>query len=59
MNTLPQPEDHWRKDCMHWRGKVLTGRWAHWCLDWDCLPVDETTPEWPCSCKDQLEASTR
>jgi hypothetical protein len=44
----------WIKDCVHWRGRVLTGRHAHWCMDWDCLPIDETTPEWPCACADEL-----
>lgn len=35
----------WEADCMKWRGRVLTGRFAHWCYDWDGLPVDETTPD--------------
>jgi hypothetical protein len=41
---------HWAEDCLKWRHKVLTGRHAHWCFDWDDLPVDETCPEWPCGC---------
>ena len=40
----------WEKDCLRWRHKVLTGKHAHWCPCWDELPVDETTPEWPCGC---------
>ena len=40
----------WIEDCMKWRGKVLTGKESHWCYGWDGLPVDETTPEWPCEC---------
>ena len=40
----------WKEDCMKWRGKVLTGKESHWCYGWDGLPVDETTPEWPCEC---------
>jgi len=32
-------------DSMHWRGRILTGQLAHWCYDWDLLPVDETTIE--------------
>jgi len=40
----------WNEDCMRWRGRVLTGAKAHWCGDWDGLPVDETMPEWPCTC---------
>jgi len=43
-------EHKWDTDCMHWRGRVLTGRYAHWCYDWDGLPIDETTSEWPCGC---------
>jgi hypothetical protein len=40
----------WVKDCYRWRGEVLLGQHAHWCPDWDYLPIDETTPEWPCPC---------
>jgi hypothetical protein len=35
----------WIEDCMKWRGHVLTGERAHWCYDWDGLPVDETCGE--------------
>jgi hypothetical protein len=48
---MKQQSSDWILDCMHWRGKVLTGKRAHWCEDWDGLPVDETTPEWPCNCR--------
>lgn len=41
---------HWVHDCDRWRGLVLTGRYAHWCPQWDGLPMDETCPEWPCQC---------
>ena len=40
----------WADDCLKWRGKILTGHYKHWCHEWDGLPVDETTPEWPCGC---------
>lgn len=40
--------DAWVEDCYKWRGAVLTGKYRHWCHDWDGLPVDETTPEWDC-----------
>ena len=41
----------WEADCIKWRGRVLTGAKAHWCYDWDFLPVDETTEEIEaCSC---------
>ena len=49
-HIAPEWRDQWRKDCLHWRGKVLTGAKSHWCDEWDGLPVDETTPEWPCGC---------
>lgn len=35
-------------DCLHWRHRVLTGKYAHWCYDWDGLPVDETCGEFTC-----------
>jgi len=47
----------WQRDCRLWRGRVLAGRFAHWCIDWDGLPVDETTPEWPCVCAAELRAA--
>lgn len=40
----------WERDCLEWRGMVLTGRHAHWCPTWNHLPMDETCPEWPCGC---------
>jgi hypothetical protein len=40
----------WAADCLRWRGRLLTGKFSHWCWDWDGLPVDETCPEWPDSC---------
>ena len=47
----PKPiTSEWERDCRHWRGRALTGKHAHWCPDWDYLPIDETTPEWPCVC---------
>lgn len=44
----PQPSSEWAADCMLWRKRILTGSKAHWCSDWDGLPVDETTPEFEC-----------
>lgn len=38
----------WEEDCKRWRGKTLVGRYAHWCMEWDALPVDETTFEFDC-----------
>ena len=32
-------------------GRVLTGRFRHWCAEWDFLTVDETTLEYEaCTC---------
>lgn len=44
LKTKSQAQE-WAEDSRRWRhGEVLTGFWAHWCYDWDGLPVDETTP---------------
>lgn len=40
----------WITDCQKHRGKILTGKYAHWCYEYDGLPVDETCPEWRCGC---------
>jgi len=41
----------WIKDCLKWRKRILTGKKAHWCADWDDLPIDETCLEFPCVCE--------
>lgn len=48
MIILTSPD--WHTDCQKWRGRVLTGKHAHWCAEWDHLPMDETCAEWPCGC---------
>lgn len=49
--TAPAEDDAWREDCVGYRGRVLTGVGAHWCPDWDGLPIDETCAEWEaCAC---------
>lgn len=35
----------WEQDCIREYGKRLTGDYAHWCPEWDGLPVDETCVE--------------
>ena len=40
----------WVQDCLYWRGKVLKGDHRHWCPDWDFLPIDSTSIEYPCAC---------
>lgn len=43
--------EDWIEDCLHWRGKVLTGKYGHWCPEWDYLPIDETCEEWGICCE--------
>jgi hypothetical protein len=45
-----KPSPDWIRDCMRWHGRVLDGKHAHWCYEWDGLPIDETCDEWPCGC---------
>lgn len=40
----------WIDDCKEWWGEVLTGKYAHWCPEWDDLPIDETRREFECCC---------
>ena len=45
------PSADWIEDSIRWRGTVLTGKRAHWCPEWDFLPVDETCAEFEtCTC---------
>lgn len=43
-----KPSQDWIDDCMKFRGRVLTGNKAHWCYEWDGLPVDDTCVEFEC-----------
>lgn len=43
------------KACFEYRGDFLMGKYAHWCVDWDDLPIDETCGEWPCACVDDWD----
>lgn len=44
-------EEKWKKDCLRYGDRVLTGKYAHYCWDWDELPIDETVPEFKvCTC---------
>jgi len=57
MHTNPQEHlEKWEDDCMHWHGKVLQGEKAHWCPEWDGLPIDETCAEFE-SCICDLESN--
>lgn len=43
------------RDSKKERGRVLTGRYSHWCYEWDGLTIDETCDEWRCECAKELE----
>jgi hypothetical protein len=54
MRFISVPKD-WVEDCRVYRGVTLNGLFAHWCSDYDGLPVDETCwGEWPCACAEDL-----
>ena len=38
----------WKADCLKWHGRILIGKDAHYCYDWDGLPIDETCEEFRC-----------
>lgn len=42
--------EDWVRESYRWRGVPMLGKHAHWCPDWDFLPIDENSPEWPCPC---------
>ena len=44
---MPWSEE-WFRESKKWVGRILDGQYAHWCDDWDGLPVDETTKEFEC-----------
>ena len=40
--------ENWDQDCIRWMGRLLIGKYAHWCPEWDYLPIDETCMEFTC-----------
>ncbi len=52
---MPSPDAEWEEDCLRWRGEVLTGKYSHWCWEWDGLLIDETCGERPCGCEEDLK----
>lgn len=38
----------WEQDCLRYGDRVLTGKYQHWCPDWDGLPIDDTVSEFDC-----------
>ena len=47
---MSEQSQEFMEDSLRWRGRILNGVYAHWCFEWDELPIDETCPEWPCGC---------
>jgi hypothetical protein len=43
-----KPSEDWIEDCVRHYGRVLKGEKAHWCPEWDYLPIDDTCPEIEC-----------
>lgn len=38
-------------ECLIYYGERLTGEFAHWCVTWNQLPIDESCPEFAiCDC---------
>ena len=49
-----KPSQDWIDDSTRWMGEVLTGKYAHWCPEWDYLTIDETCMEFiACHCYDK------
>jgi len=44
------PATDWAEDCMACYGQILLGKYAHFCYEFDGLPIDETCREFLC-CK--------
>jgi hypothetical protein len=41
----------WVKDCYRWHDRLLTGKYQHYCPEWDYLPIDDTCMEFEvCTC---------
>lgn len=37
--------EEWYEVSARYHGRALTGKYAHFCNDWDDLPIDETCDE--------------
>ena len=50
--TIVDLSEDWIEDCNHHHGRLLTGKFAHWCPDFDYLAIDETVDEFQyCQCE--------
>lgn len=50
MNVDQNQTTRWVDACDKSRGRTLAGIHAHYCIEYNDVPVDETCPEWPCTC---------
>lgn len=51
MDELNLPPLDWNVEWFRWNGMRPPGVYAHWCEEWDYLPIDEHCPEFfCCSC---------
>ena len=49
---MTEYSEDWKEDCMSCWGKILEGKYRHWCADWDYLAIDETChPFAYCNCE--------
>lgn len=37
--------EDWKRECLFYWHKVLDGKYAHWCQDWDELPIEGIIPQ--------------
>lgn len=45
---MSKPSQQWITECRNYYGEVLTGWYAHWCNEWDGLPIDWKSSEFTC-----------
>jgi len=53
---LTKSQTEFEKKCYRWHGRKLEGNYAHYCPDWDFLPIDNTCVEFQsCTCTKRPE----
>lgn len=47
-----ETQTDFERDCIKERGRILTGKFRHYCWEWDGMTMDETCPEFwdTCTC---------
>lgn len=57
---MKKPSQDWIEDSTHWYGYVLEGEFAHWCNEFDGLPIDETCFEFMvCGCYNNTDQAKK